>query len=124
MPKLIDADKLMEWLENSSEGDGFWAGSMEQANSSFDALADAIDAGTFDPTPPVQPDTHGTTYKCPHCREAHEANAWNVATAATFGAQEITRIDEPDCVGSTFTCPSCGSEEDYGCLEVITDEQR
>lgn len=114
MPKMIDADKLLEWLK-SMRGTGYWTDVI------FDEVVKEVEAGTFDLTPPVQPDT---LYKCPHCGGKDAANAWNVATAANYGALEITRIDEPGCVEASFTCPSCGSEEDYGLLEVITDEQR
>ncbi|MNW52514.1 hypothetical protein D3C74_300370 [compost metagenome] len=57
-PRLIDADKLLKWIEESPEAEGFWGeGEMTvQATESFDNLDDAIALGKFDPDPPQQPD--------------------------------------------------------------------
>ncbi|MGR6763179.1 hypothetical protein ACU1JV_15180 [Paenibacillus sp. T2-29] len=57
-PRLIDADKLLKWIEESPEAEGFWGeGEMTvQATQSFDNLDDAIALGKFDPDPPQQPD--------------------------------------------------------------------
>lgn len=72
--RLIDSKKLLEWLENSTEGDGFWAGSMEEATKSFDALTDAINSGTFSPTPPVQPDKPKPGDKVRHMDKQYAPN--------------------------------------------------
>ncbi|MEE4566846.1 hypothetical protein V2U94_04315 [Paenibacillus polymyxa] len=57
-PRLIDADKLLKWIEESPEAEGFWGeGEMTvQATQSFDNLDDAIALGKFDPDLPQQPD--------------------------------------------------------------------
>ncbi|MNM07334.1 hypothetical protein D3C81_173760 [compost metagenome] len=54
MPKLIDAEIFLEWLEKSEAADKFWTTTVEPVIK-FDLITDAINAGTFDPTP-VQPD--------------------------------------------------------------------
>jgi predicted RNA-binding Zn-ribbon protein involved in translation (DUF1610 family) len=124
MPKLIDADKLLEWIEGAIKEmpQNMQSDENKAKYRTLKLIRNLTNAGTFDPTPPVQPDTFLTLYKCPQCEDMNVANAWNMATAANYGAQEITRIDEPGCVEASFTCPSCGSEEDYGLLEVIKDE--
>ncbi|TKH42088.1 hypothetical protein C1I60_22595 [Paenibacillus terrae] len=57
-PRLIDADKLLKWIEESPEAEGFWGeGEMTvQATQSFDNLDDAIALGKFDPDSAKQPD--------------------------------------------------------------------
>jgi hypothetical protein len=47
--KLIDADKLLEWLK-SMRGNGYWTDVI------FDEVVKEVESGTFYPTPPVQPD--------------------------------------------------------------------
>lgn len=47
--RLIDADKLLEWIEKDLKADGFWLGTC--AVEAFDNLTDAINQGTFDPDP-------------------------------------------------------------------------
>jgi hypothetical protein len=49
MPKLIDADKLLEYLNGSPDG--------YISDVCYEGLKERIESGTFDPTPPVQPDT-------------------------------------------------------------------
>ncbi|MEK3717932.1 hypothetical protein [Paenibacillus sp. FSL R7-0333] len=44
--KLIDADELLEWI----------SGEFEDFEEEVQRLTYQINAGTFDPTPPVQPD--------------------------------------------------------------------
>lgn len=48
--KLIDADKLLEWMEHHE----IYA--IIEYGSVMRHLKSALEAGTFDPTPPVQPD--------------------------------------------------------------------
>ncbi|ANY71674.1 hypothetical protein BBD41_03240 [Paenibacillus ihbetae] len=51
--KLIDADKLMKWLEESPEAAKFWLTQVEPIEK-YDLIEDAIGMGKFDPdTPPV-----------------------------------------------------------------------
>lgn len=51
-PRLIDADKLLEWMEKSPDAEGFWQeGNMYMGNTAFDNLTDAINEGLFDPIP-------------------------------------------------------------------------
>ncbi|KWX79934.1 hypothetical protein [Paenibacillus jilunlii] len=120
--KLIDADKLLEWLKDKEQyyGTPGVADKMycEGREDAYRYTMHAIHAGTFDPTP-VQPDTLSKLYKCPNCERVNIAEAWNYATAAKYGAMEITRIDEIGCMDASFVCPSCETEEDYGRLEVI-----
>lgn len=56
--KLIDADKLLKWL---NEKDKEWYGRYGEYGDghvkAFATVEDAIKSGTFDPTLPVQPDT-------------------------------------------------------------------
>jgi hypothetical protein len=48
MPKLIDADKLLEYLNGNPDG--------YISDVCYEGLKERIESGTFDPTPPVQPD--------------------------------------------------------------------
>lgn len=63
MPRLIDADKLLEWL-STREGEAYVNAAKSYSPSFFKGKAEAfkdvldyVNAGHFDPTPPVQPDT-------------------------------------------------------------------
>lgn len=48
--RLIDADKLLEWLENSEEADKFWTTTVPPIEK-HDLIKDAINEGKFDPDP-------------------------------------------------------------------------
>jgi hypothetical protein len=52
--RLIDADKLLEWLEDKS-GKSY---ATTFINSTYNGVIQEVESGTFDPTPtpPVQPD--------------------------------------------------------------------
>lgn len=50
--KLISADKLLAWIENSAEAKGFWLGTC--AVEAFDNLTDAIERGHFDPAEEIK----------------------------------------------------------------------
>ncbi|MEJ3719294.1 hypothetical protein WGM54_14840 [Paenibacillus polymyxa] len=51
MPRLIDADKLLKWLEESPKAAGFWGegGADIDEHDAFDNLTDEIDSGGFQP---------------------------------------------------------------------------
>lgn len=49
-PRLIDADKLLEWLEKSEEADKFWTTTVPPIEK-YDLIEDAINEGKFDPDP-------------------------------------------------------------------------
>lgn len=118
--KLIDEDKLQDWIDRTEFAFyGRYGETGDGVVKALGMLKERLDAGYFDPTPPVQPDTLSKLYKCPNCERVNIAEAWNYATAAKYGATEITRIDETGCMDASYVCPSCGTEEDYGRLEVI-----
>lgn len=48
--KLIDADKLLKWIDENIDSIQRWNGRV------CESIAEQIEEGTFDPTPPVQPD--------------------------------------------------------------------
>ncbi|MDF2715763.1 MAG: hypothetical protein K0R28_2688 [Paenibacillus sp.] len=50
--KLISADKLLDWIENHPDADGFWNG--EKSIAASDALEDAIHSGILGPDDPNQ----------------------------------------------------------------------
>lgn len=57
MPKLIDADKLQDWIDRTEFA--FYGRYREIGDGVVKALGmleDQLDSGNFDPTPPVQPD--------------------------------------------------------------------
>ncbi|WP_339193774.1 hypothetical protein MKY95_18720 [Paenibacillus sp. FSL P4-0176] len=54
MPRLIDADKLLKWIEESPEAAGFWreGGPDIDEHDAYDNLMDAINMGVFKPDQP------------------------------------------------------------------------
>ncbi|WP_342435751.1 hypothetical protein NSS79_19245 [Paenibacillus sp. FSL L8-0436] len=56
MPKLIDSEKVVEWMLQSRDAEGFWNKLALTPQDSMEHLRNAINSGTFNPTL-VQPDT-------------------------------------------------------------------
>lgn len=62
-PRLIDADKLLEWLKIREEeaycnaAKTFSPSLFKGKAEAFKDVLDYVNSGWFDPTPPVQPDT-------------------------------------------------------------------
>ncbi|WP_433748278.1 hypothetical protein [Paenibacillus amylolyticus] len=54
MPRLIDADKLLKWIEESPEAEGFWGygNQVLEATAAFDNLTEAIETGVFNSDQP------------------------------------------------------------------------
>lgn len=59
MPKLIDADKLLEWIndEYGKRKPNPYNDYTNGQRDMLDILEQRVEDGSFDPTPPVQPDT-------------------------------------------------------------------
>lgn len=53
-PRLIDADKLLEYFKSQIKADGFTDDT--EAILKYNEIRGLINSGTFDLTPPVQPD--------------------------------------------------------------------
>jgi len=119
--RLIDADKLLEWLEKSEEADKFWTTTVPPLEK-FDLIEDAINEGKFDPDPaPVPTIKPGDKVRrCYHCNETSSDRDWDLATEKKCG-YPITRINEAPGEGAFFICPKCGKKSDYELLEVSHD---
>lgn len=90
--KLIDADKLLKWLEESPEAAKFWITRVEPIEK-YDLIEDAIGMGMFDPdTPPVP------TIK-PGDRVLHGIHGLGTAVSEeiTHGNTVFVNFDEQRC---------------------------
>lgn len=93
--KLIDANKLLKWIEEDKGAEGFWGeGEMvHQATCSFDNLTDAINEGKFDPdTPPVPTIKPGDKVRHPYYDEGivkvYDLNG---------DGRALVAFEDPDC---------------------------
>lgn len=107
MPKMIDADKLQDWIDRTEFAFyGRYGETGEGVVKALGMLKEQLDAGHFDPTPPVQPDIPKLWDKVRHKDHPGEiGEVWEQPRVkARFEGQapDYYRLDE---------------------LEVITDEQ-
>lgn len=94
MPKMIDADKLLEHMD-------------KVGTETRSRLRQLIESGTFDLTPPVQPDTPNPGDKVRHI-------IYGTGVVDNLAIRRYLTVQFP----GMYT--GCWAEE----LEVITDEQR
>jgi len=71
MSKLVDGEKLLKWIENNPEADGFWNGAKSLA--AFDNLTDAINLGILAPSNEAKVNSYPT----PDAYEAACKALWN-----------------------------------------------
>lgn len=70
MGRVIDADKLLQWIESHDDADPFWWG--PESVTAFDKLTDEINIGAFDPAPATQEIKIGETVRIPGVETGHK----------------------------------------------------
>jgi len=123
-PRMIDADKLLVWIELTHESK-LPAGSHGLGiKEALRAVKRHIGNGTFDPDPIPLPTIK--PYKCSNCKETSPRDEWNKKTIEYYGGydqiDDIILLGEDEEEGDTFICPVCGEEQPRHMVEVIPNE--
>jgi hypothetical protein len=105
--KLIDSEKLLEWMEQHE------LDAIIEYGSVMRHLKSALESGTFDPTPPVQPDIAK-----PGNKVRHRLNSdWGIGKVMAADNNALVFFNARKFDDQLTEC-------EFSELEVITDDQR